>query len=70
MLIENGGRHADAGLPDYASQFHCIGPTCEDSCCTGWSGDMVGACLGDLLAFDDSGAEAVPGRFLDMPLLL
>lgn len=23
--------------PQYASQFRCIGPECEDSCCMGWS---------------------------------
>ena len=22
--------------PQYVSQFHCIGPACEDSCCIGW----------------------------------
>ncbi|HVN94282.1 MAG TPA: flagellin lysine-N-methylase [Terracidiphilus sp.] len=24
-------------LPDYARRFSCIGPACEDSCCSGWS---------------------------------
>ena len=23
-------------VPDYYSKFKCIGPDCEDSCCTGW----------------------------------
>jgi len=23
--------------PDYASQFCCIGPACEDTCCVGWT---------------------------------
>jgi len=22
--------------PSYAEKFHCIGPACEDDCCTGW----------------------------------
>ncbi len=23
-------------VPDYYSKFNCIGPTCEDTCCSGW----------------------------------
>lgn len=23
--------------PDYSARFRCIGPDCEDSCCTGWA---------------------------------
>lgn len=23
-------------VPKYVSRFHCIGPVCEDNCCTGW----------------------------------
>jgi lysine-N-methylase len=26
--------------PEYADQFRCIGPTCEDSCCAGWQVDI------------------------------
>ncbi len=26
-----------ARSPAYATEFHCIGPACEDSCCVGWS---------------------------------
>ncbi len=22
--------------PEYAEEFRCIGPACEDSCCVGW----------------------------------
>ena len=27
----------DISVPDYYSKFHCIGPECEDSCCSGWT---------------------------------
>lgn len=27
----------DAAAPDYYDKFHCNGPECPDSCCTGWS---------------------------------
>jgi len=26
--------------PEYAEQFRCIGPACEDSCCVGWRVDI------------------------------
>jgi lysine-N-methylase len=27
-------------MPSYMQQFHCIGPSCEDSCCIGWRVDI------------------------------
>lgn len=32
---EQIGRGADQ--PSYAAKFHCIGESCEDSCCSGWN---------------------------------
>lgn len=29
-------KHRQLLQPQYVSQFHCIGPACEDSCCIGW----------------------------------
>lgn len=26
----------DISVPDYYSKFNCIGPDCEDTCCSGW----------------------------------
>lgn len=31
---------ADALMPRYATRFECIGPRCEDNCCTGWRVDV------------------------------
>ena len=37
--LRNGEKNLNqyAMAPEYASQFACIGPACEESCCTGWT---------------------------------
>nr|WP_314544476.1 flagellin lysine-N-methylase [uncultured Massilia sp.] len=37
MAILHRTRKLTALVPRYAARFSCIGPACEDSCCSGWS---------------------------------
>lgn len=36
MAILHRNRKFSALMPRYVERFHCIGPSCEDTCCTGW----------------------------------
>lgn len=36
MAILHRNRNFSALMPRYAERFRCIGPSCEDTCCSGW----------------------------------
>ena len=36
MTVLHFTRTVPALIPRYVSRFSCIGPACEDNCCTGW----------------------------------
>jgi lysine-N-methylase len=40
MPILHRTRTLSALIPRYVSRFSCIGPQCEDNCCTGWKVDI------------------------------